>query len=375
MLLKSCAAVAAAALLGVVTASPARATSRAPYDAGMSAEITRLVDVDGVPGAVAVASRNGQSVRRSAAGLADIPVDRAMEPGDRFRIASITKTFVATVVLQLVQEHRLRLDQPIAGLLPEFVPNADKITVRELLNHSSGIADYSYAPGFDSSAEYAPAQLIALGVGQPPAFAPGTGFSYSSTNYIILGEIVRQVTGQPIQDELQTRLIDRLGLHDTSYPIVTTVVPGQARGYHFDNPLPPRSSPAIDVTTRSSAGAAGAAAAMVGTADDTDRFLAALLGGRLLSPRLLPEMQTPTPGSAAYFAAAGAPGISYGLGLVIGSTACGTAYGSLGVVDGYTTGVMGRGDRQAALFVNTDSLQPALYQQTISIIEHQLCRS
>jgi len=276
-------------------------------------------------------------------------------------------------VLELVAEHQLALDQPIAGLLPEPVPNADHITVRELLDHTSGLFAYDEIPSFDPGAVYTPAQLIALGVQQPPYFAPGTGFHYSNTNYIVLGEIVHQVTGHSIQDEVSSRLIDRLDLSGTTFPTATTVAPRQARGYEFAAPLPPRSVPALDVTTQTSASAAEAAAAMVGTGGDVDRFLGALLGGRLLSQRLLTEMERPTPGADAFFAGEGLPGVSYGLGLLIGSTPCGTIYGNLGVIAGYFSIAMQLGDHSITLLMNTDSLQLSLYRQTISIAEQELC--
>ncbi len=375
MWLKHCAALVTAVVTGVATSSPAGATGGPSPDARLRAEIQHLVEADGVPGVVAVTSRDGRPLRRTAAGLADIPADRAMRPGDRFRVASLTKTFVAAVVLQLVMEHRLALDQPIAGLVPESVPDAGQITVRELLNHTSGLFDYSDDPRFDPAVTYTPAQLIALGVEHAPYFAPGTGFRYSSTNYIVLGEIVRQATGHAIQDEVGTRLIRALHLTGTTFPTATTVAPRQARGYVFAAPLPPRSGPALDVTTRTSAGAAGAAAAMVSTGDDVDRFLAALLGGGLLSRRLLLEMKEPTPGADAFFAGAGLPGIGYGLGLMIVSTPCGTAYGSLGDIDGYTSSTMQLGRRRVTLLMNTDSLQPSLRGQILSIAERQLCRA
>jgi D-alanyl-D-alanine carboxypeptidase len=372
MWLKCCVVLVIAALIGVATSPPAGAMGGPSGDAWLRAEIQNLVDVDGVPGVTAVTSQDGQAIRL-AAGLADIPAAREMRPDDQLRIASLTKTFVATVVLELVAEHQLALDQPIAGLLPEPVPNADQITVRELLDHASGLFDYSFSPSFDPGAVYTPAQLIALAVEQSPYFTPATGFHYSSTNYIVLGEIVHHVTGHSIQDEVTTRLIDRLHLSGTTFPTATTVRSRQARGYAFAAPLPPRPGPAIDVTTRTSASAAGAAAGMVGTGSDVDRFLGALLGGGLLSQRLLAEMERPTQGAEAFFADEGVPGFSYGLGLVIGSTPCGTTYGSLGDIDGYHSIVMQLGNRQIALLMNTDSLQLSLYRQTLSVAEQELC--
>lgn len=277
------AAVFVLALIVVAAPLPASASRGTSGQARLRAGIQQLVDVDGVPGVTAVTRQDGVT-ERMAAGLADIPGGQAMRPDSQFRVASVTKTFVATVVLQLVAEDRLALDQPIAGLVPEPIPNADSITVRELLDHSSGLFDYSFTPGFDGTAVYSPAQLIAIAVQQAPYFTPGTGFHYSSTNYIVLGEIVSSLTGRPIQDEVRTRMIDRLHLTSTTFPTETTVAPRQARGYEFTAPLPPRTGPALDVTTHasSSASAAGAAAAMVSTGDDLDRFLEALLGGSLL---------------------------------------------------------------------------------------------
>lgn len=372
---KCCVALVIAALIGAVTSSPALARGAPSRDAGLRTEIQNLVRVDGIPGVAAVTSRDGQPAQRMAAGLADLPADRTMRPDDQFRVGSVTKTVVATVVLQLVSENKLALDQPIAGLLPEPVPNADQITVRELLDHTSGLFDYSYTPGFDAGADYTPAQLIAMGVEHSPYFAPGTGFYYSSTNYIVLGEIVRHVTGHTIQDEVQTRVIHALHLSGTTFPTATTIAPRQARGYSFATPLPSRSGPALDVTTRVSASAAGAAAGMVSTGDDVDRFLRALLGGRLIPQSLLGQMKQPTPGSDGFFTGAGAPEISYGLGLIVVSTPCGTAYAALGSIDGYTSSAMRLGHRQVALLMNTDSLQPSLNQQTLSIAEHELCRA
>ncbi|GAA3478073.1 hypothetical protein GCM10018966_026030 [Streptomyces yanii] len=114
---------------------------------------------------------------------------------------------------------------------------------------------------------------------------------------------------------------------------------------------------------------------MVSTGDNVERFLGALLGGELFSQHLLTEMKRPTPGADAFFAGAGVPGLSYGLGLMIAWTPCGTAYGSFGGIDGYTSIVMQLGHRRVALLMNTDSLGPSLRQQTLSIAEQELCRA
>jgi D-alanyl-D-alanine carboxypeptidase len=373
MWLQSGAVLAVAAVVGLIaTPAPAAAAGGMSGDSRLRAEIQQLVDVDGIPGVTALVSHNGVT-ERTAAGLADIPNDQPMRPADQFRVGSVTKSFVATVVLQLVAEHRLALDQPIDGLLPEPIPNAGHITVRELLDHTSGLFNYNETPGLNPGAEYTPAQLIALSVQHPPYFAPGTGFHYSNTDYIVLGEIVGQVTGGSIQDEVRTRLIDRLGLRGTTFPAQTTVAPRQARGYDFAAPLPPATGQAIDTTTLVSASAAGAAGSMVSDTDDLDRFLAALFGGRLLPRPLLDQMEQPTPGAEAFFAAGGIPNVSYGLGLMMGTTPCGTAYGHLGGIAGYTSLAMRLGDRQVVMLMNTDAMRLSLELQIISIAEQELC--
>src|SRR2546423_431223 len=188
MWLQSGAVLAAAAVVGLGVA-PATAAGGMSGDAQFRAEIHQLVDVDGIPGVTALVSHDGVT-ERTAAGLADIRDSQRMRPADQFRVGSVTKTFVSTVVLQLVAEHRLALAEPIDGLLPAAIPNATNITVGELLDHTSGIFNYTEMPGLDVSAEYTPAQLIALAVQHPPYFAPGTGFHYSNSDYIVLGEIV-----------------------------------------------------------------------------------------------------------------------------------------------------------------------------------------
>ncbi|KJY34436.1 serine hydrolase domain-containing protein, partial [Streptomyces sp. NRRL S-495] len=156
-----------------------------------------------------------------------------VRPDGRFRIGSVTKAFVSTVVLQLVGEGRLRLDDPVERHLPGLVPNGGAISVRQLLNHSSGLYDYAEDPRFfyqDEASlrdyalgdrrwqDYRPEQLVAIGVAHPPYFAPGQGWKYSNTNYILAGLLIDKLTGHSWQSEVTRRIVRPLHLDDTVFP-------------------------------------------------------------------------------------------------------------------------------------------------------------
>jgi D-alanyl-D-alanine carboxypeptidase len=148
----------------------------------------------GAPGVVALV-RSGQQTWQGASGLGDLGAKRPARAGDRFRIGSVTKSFVATVALQLVGEDKLGLDDHLARWLPGLVPNGDHITVRQLLNHTSGLYDYSddlpEPPG-----SFQPRELVAIATRHRPLFAPGKRFSYSNTNYILAGLVIERAGGR-----------------------------------------------------------------------------------------------------------------------------------------------------------------------------------
>ncbi|HEX3291830.1 MAG TPA: serine hydrolase domain-containing protein [Gaiella sp.] len=330
---------------------------------GSPASGARLADVAnglvqaGAPGAVVVVRTPG-GVRRAAAGVARIRPRVPLRAGDRYRIASVTKPFVATVVLQLEAEGRLRLDDPLERWLPGLLPGGREITLRMLLGHTSGLFDY------DNDTEWVreriaaplrtwqPRELVAIAARHRRLFPPGTDWSYSNTNYVLLGLVVEAATKHTLRRELTTRVFVPLGLRSTSYP-TGTQIPGPAvHGYLGD--VPGLSIPAgrlVDVTTRLSPSAWGAGQ-IVSTADDVSRFFAALLDGRVLSPRQLREMKAEVGGTGPI-----AFTVPYGLGLDIRHTPCGTAYGHEGDVPGYRNAVWASSDghRVAAVMVNVES--------------------
>ena len=223
MVAVSAASVAVLSVL-VTAAAPAGAgvRARAPAPSAFQAAIQQIVN-DGVPGAIGLA-RHGSRVTVATSGLADIATQTPMASGDRVRVGSVTKTFVATVVLQLVAEHRLALNDTVGRWLPGLVPGGGNITIEELLQHTSGIYSYTNDPGFlralfsDPTRVWRPAELVRIAVAHPPVFPPGTSFAYSNTDYVLLGLIIQAATGHPAGQELQARIFRPLGLRDTYIP-------------------------------------------------------------------------------------------------------------------------------------------------------------
>jgi D-alanyl-D-alanine carboxypeptidase len=329
----------------VVTTLAIAATSRSSDD-DLEALVEDVVEA-GAPG-VLVRIRDGDVVWTSVAGLAESDVRRPVRAEDRFRIGSVTKTFVATVVLQLVAEGRLALDDTVEQWLPGVVPGRERITVRELLGHRSGLFDYVDDPRVFAPFAHRPAYvwrprtLVELAVSHPPAFAPGERYAYSSTNYLLLELVVEAASGRPLRDHLRSRIFAPLGLRKTSFE------PFLVSGPYMHGHRPPShqgvvTGPPRD-TSREAASWTWGAGAIVSTAEDLDRFFSALLGGRLLSAALLRRMET----------ARTAGSLRYGLGLAVFPTPCGDAWGHTGNAQGTVTVAWNRKDdsRQIVIAVN-----------------------
>jgi D-alanyl-D-alanine carboxypeptidase len=227
------------------------------------------------------------------------------------------------------------------------VPGGAGITIHELLQHFSGIYSYTDDPGFqqaltaDLTRVWRPAELVRIAVAHPPVFPPGTAFSYSNTDYVLLGMIIRAATGQSVGQELRDRIFEPLGLEGTSFPYADPQMPSPfAHGYLVGAAGP------VDTTVMSPSWM-GAAGGMVSTAPDLARFYTALFGGKLLPPAQLRELMTTAPI---------APGIGYGLGVMSIPLPCGTAWGHEGSVFGYfSNGFTTTDDHgQAIVLVNAD---------------------
>ncbi|NUR77957.1 MAG: beta-lactamase family protein [Thermoleophilia bacterium] len=319
--------------------------------ANHSPQLTTAVEAvvaAGVPGALALV-REGDRIDVTEAGYADAAAHVNMQPAARFRAASVTKLFVATVVLQLVAEGRLRLDEPVSHLLPDLLPDGGRITIRELLAHRSGLADVADDPEVLDGARstWPPRRLIALAAALPRTTAPDGAFRYSSTNYLVLGLVIERVTGRGLASQLRSRIIERLGLADTTF------TPGRIAGSHVHGYTLPAHQGVVDPTaeprdldTRSAAWA-WAAGDLVSSARDLARFLAALLEGELLPRAQLRAMEHLQS--------------RYGLGLAVYRTRCGLAWGHTGNLNGVLTIAWSRrdGSRQAVVVANVYPLAAA----------------
>jgi D-alanyl-D-alanine carboxypeptidase len=239
------------------------------------------------PGAVLYVHAPGLGTWSGAAGLGDVEANTPMRPSDRFRAGSLTKPFIATVVLQLVEEGRFGLDDPIDKLLRDGVagklPNTDRITVRMLLNHTSGVAEFSDAAGPEEIAHpdkvWTAEEFLDFAAAREPQFAPGEYQRYTNTNYLLLGMIIEKATGRSWREEVRQRIIEPLNLKDTLLPAPEeTALPGDhAHGYadFGQGPLD-----ATELVTASVVGAAGGQS-LVTNAPDLATFIDALLAGRL----------------------------------------------------------------------------------------------
>ncbi|MGA5566793.1 serine hydrolase domain-containing protein [Streptomyces platensis] len=337
-----------------VALTPARPPART------APALHRLVG-GGIPGAAALTIRAGfPAARFSTAGVADLRSGRAMGPGDHFRAGSLTKTLVATVVLQLAAEHRLALDDSAAAHLPPGLPVTGPggrgglrgVTIRQLLDHTSGLFNYTDDPrlakrlfgtGFRAHRydRHTPAELLRTALRHPPAAAPGARYSYSNTNYLVLGLVIQAATGHPYATEIRRRLLVPAGLRHTSFPGTAPALP-RPHGRAYSRVGDRR----VDATSLDPSWA-GAAGEMVTTLGDLNRFFSALLGGRFLAPRQMAQIRDEKH-----------TGGTYGLGLYATELPCGvTVWGHNGEINGSHARTAATPDGRHVLSyrVNTDT--------------------
>ena len=337
----------AGALIALTIAALGSISPAGAQTPALHASLEKLVGA-GAPGAILL-TRHGRHTTNVAVGANDLQRGSRLRPADSFRIGSLTKTFVAALVLQLASERRLSLDDPVERYLPGRVPGSAAITVRELLQHTSGLPDFDSLPAVrqpylagDLGYRWAPQALIDLATTQPPLFAPGSAFAYSNTNYLVAGLIVEAVTHRPLGDVLRDRIFRPLGLRHTAFALTGANPRPDAHGYF--------GSPRIDVTVLTPY--SWAAGAIVSTAGDVAGFYRALLAGDVVSRPLLHAMLTTVRDTHP-----DVPGQRYGLGIVRFPTRCGAAWGHNGDTPGYLVFALTSrdGQRQAVLFVNEDA--------------------
>ncbi|MBI5528681.1 MAG: beta-lactamase family protein [Deltaproteobacteria bacterium] len=278
---------------------------------------------DGAGAAYAVAAGSDQPLV-VVKGLADIPNRTPLGPEHVYRIGSVTKTFVAVTVLQLVEEGKLSLDDLLSTWYPAY-PNADNVTIKMLLNMTTGFTDYLEVSGIDYGKTWTPEELIELSLEGSAYFEPGAAWAYSNTNYIFLGRIVEEVTGHTIGAELRARIFDKLGLLHTWFDGEETVTDPMPRGYvHSWGSL-------YDYTYGLNASLAWAAGAIVSSPGDLIRYAQGVFGGGLLSADSLAKLID-------FIHVDGVP--VYGLGVVHYDTAIGAAWGHDGSTGEFMTILM-----------------------------------
>ncbi|MYR56989.1 serine hydrolase, partial [Streptomyces sp. SID625] len=278
-----------------------------------------LVQKDGVPAALATVKGRDGRTRTYTAGVGDAATRSRVPADGQVRIGSNTKTFTAVVVLQLVAEGKVGLDTSVDTYLPGLVRgdgiDGRNITVRQLLQHTSGLPDYVDHEVIlnDPKRYFEPRELLDAALAHKARFAPGTQWEYSNTNYLLAGMIIQKVTGRPLGEEVTRRVIDRIGLRHTYFPVPgdMTIHEAHPKGYERAADGSLRDYTELDPSWGWAAGA------IVSTNTDVTRFYGALLGGRLLPAAQLAQMRATVPADVV------GPGVRYGLGLLSRPLSCG----------------------------------------------------
>ncbi|GAA2846325.1 serine hydrolase [Actinoplanes cyaneus] len=345
-------------------AQPAVAATRDP----VRKDLEGLV-AEGFPGALAVVRDEHGRVRKPTAGVGDLATGRPVPADGQVRIGSNTKTFVAVVMLQLVAEHRVRLDDPVEKYVPGLL-RGQRITVRQVLQHTSGLPNYTDFLALDDLSlryrHFEPQELLDLALAHPPVFPAGAGWAYSNTNYIVAGLLIERVTGRPLEEQIEKRVIRKAGLRHTYFPAdhETGIRERHPQGY-----TPGPDGKPLDITDLDPSWG-WAAGQMIATPSDLNTFFSALIHGRLLPKAQLAEMQRTVP--ADLF-----PGARYGLGLISFPLSCGgLAWGHGGDIPGYETRTEVTADGRAATVAVT--AQPETEEaatKVLKTVDDALCAS
>ncbi|WP_067475167.1 serine hydrolase domain-containing protein [Actinomadura hibisca] len=315
-----------------------------PQPHGLQAAANDLVAA-GQPGVI-IMSRRGGRVAHATAGVADQATGARMDPRLHVRVASVTKTFTATVLLQLVAERKVSLNDTVDRWLPGLVRgngnDGREITVRDLLGHTSGLAEYVLDPRIrtEPRRDWKPEELVAIALEQ----APSRTATYSNTNYILAGMIIEKAGGHTFAAELRDRILRPLGLRHTSLPTDRFFPGPYVHGYWGDYG---------DVSTEVSPSSGWTSGGVISTVDDVARFHRALFTGRLLPRKLQREMTT------THTVKDGDTRYAYGLGVAKERLSCGIAWGHDGGWPGYRTWTYTSADgkRQAVITYNQSSAE------------------
>lgn len=245
--------------------------------------LIKVMDQYRVPGAIAGVRCPGKGRWVQACGKSDIESDRDMEPFDRVRIASVTKSFTSTLVLQLFDDGLLDLEQTVEEILPD-IEGLERIKIRQLGNNTSGLFDYLQDESFqeviksDPMRSFEPRQLVEIGLAHDPYFAPGAGYHYSNTNFVLLGLVAEELAGRPLEGLVAERIIEPLGLRNTEFPLKADVGSDFSHGYR-----PAKGDGGFEDVTCLNPSIAWAAGGMTSNLADLEKWARVLGRGELIS--------------------------------------------------------------------------------------------
>ena len=259
-----------------------------PWDEELTVAISALLPVTTIPGAIVGVWQEGQPDFVRAFGVQNLDSGEPMTPDLYMRIGSNTKSFTTTAILQLVEQDRLRLDDPIADFVPG-VPNGDTITIRHLGMMRSGLVNYAEFTiprlASEPQRQWTAEELLAISFSHPPIFAPGARFDYSNTNTVLLGVVVERISGQPIREYILEHILEPVGLTHTSFPVGAEYPAPHPHGYWR--------TPTGEIVNTASWNTSwgGAAGQMISTLDDLRIWARALATGSLLQPETQRERE------------------------------------------------------------------------------------
>lgn len=364
---------AACAVATIAAALPAGAVARqqaaVPLVEQTRAEIQAVL-ADGTPGAALLVRDARGRTQRIAAGRGRLSPERPLGTNATFRAGSVTKTFVATAVLKRVDRGELRLGDSVERWLPGLLPDGRRITVRMLLNHTSGLAEYATEPTVvgeldtDPAHAYSLAEIARRAVRLPRAASPGAKYVYANTNYVVLGRILERVSRRPWTRELRASILKPLRLRNTTTPLTAHLAEPFLHGY-----VPGANGELLEATTINPS-FAGSAGVLTSTLTDLATFFRALLGGEILRRTTLREMRTTSKLTT------DGP-VKYGLGLFQVRTSCGPMWGHDGELLGTETFAFSspRGDRQVVAVFNRTQASPESVRARLALVEKAYCVS
>ncbi|MBN1166245.1 MAG: beta-lactamase family protein [Methanospirillaceae archaeon] len=349
-----CISILLAGILIAITGIPAPGSANDTNTAFLTDIPGTCISVDG-PGMVVCVTTGGDTMC-AVSGLANVSGQVPLIIQDRFRIASATKPYVATLVLQLAEEGLVDIDAPLATYLPadmgSRIPNSASATVRQAMQMRSGIPDYMTDEFYDRVMDnpdhpWTAAEVVTFAYDEPPDCTPGTDFVYSNTNYVLLGILIEQITGNSLAKELQDRIFDPTGMETCYLEDPASIGQGIVRGYS-------REEDGYREITGENDGVGLGDGGIVGSAKDIAKFLPALMSNAYFSPEMLSQMLSFYPDDE---------GESYGLGISEKKTQIGNMIGHDGASSGFQSNMYYQPDSQISLVILTNDFDSECIQE------------